>query len=158
MTIHQPARATAAAGALFTDDCGRILLVRPTYKDFWDIPGGYVEPGETPYEACTREVAEELGIRPPIGSLLVVDWAPAPNEGDKVLFVFDGGTLNNITQAAIQLQATELAEYRFITLTDAAALTVPRLVRRLTAALHSHREHRTVYLEHGTRVAARKGA
>ena len=26
------------------DESGRLLLVRPTYKDYWDIPGGYVEP------------------------------------------------------------------------------------------------------------------
>ena len=32
-----------AAGALFFDDRGRVLLVHPTYKDTWDIPGGYVE-------------------------------------------------------------------------------------------------------------------
>src|SRR4051794_6081139 len=43
---------------------------RPTYKAYWDIPGGYVEPGETPRDACVREVYEELGIRPPIGKLL----------------------------------------------------------------------------------------
>jgi 8-oxo-dGTP diphosphatase len=39
-----------ASGALFFDTQGRILLVKPTYKDGWEIPGGYVEPGETPVE------------------------------------------------------------------------------------------------------------
>jgi 8-oxo-dGTP pyrophosphatase MutT (NUDIX family) len=41
-----------AAGALFHDTAGRVPLLRPTYKDFWDLPGGYVEPGESPYAAC----------------------------------------------------------------------------------------------------------
>jgi 8-oxo-dGTP diphosphatase len=50
-----------AAGALFCDDAGRVLLVKPTYKEGWDLPGGYVEPGETPTEACVREIKEELG-------------------------------------------------------------------------------------------------
>jgi ADP-ribose pyrophosphatase YjhB (NUDIX family) len=71
------ARPRVASGALFFDAEGRLLLVKPTYKDGWDIPGGYVEPGETPREACEREVAEELGIRPRIGDLLVADWAPS---------------------------------------------------------------------------------
>jgi 8-oxo-dGTP diphosphatase len=56
-------RAHVAAGMLFFDDAGRILLVQPTYKDYWDIPSGYVETGETPAQAAAREVREELGSR-----------------------------------------------------------------------------------------------
>ena len=33
------ARALTAAGALFVDDQQRILPVKPTYKDHWEIPG-----------------------------------------------------------------------------------------------------------------------
>jgi ADP-ribose pyrophosphatase YjhB (NUDIX family) len=88
---HNPTRAAIASGALFVDDQDRIMLVKPTYKSFWDIPGGYVEPGESPAEGCAREVREELGIEPHIGKLLVTDWAPTSKDGDKVLFVFDGG-------------------------------------------------------------------
>ena len=51
-----------AAGALFSDESGRVLLVKPTYKKTWDIPGGYVEPGESPRAACIREIREELGL------------------------------------------------------------------------------------------------
>src|SRR2546427_4897446 len=51
-----------AAGVLFRDPDGRVLLVKPTYKAGWDIPGGYVEPGESPKQAALREVREELGI------------------------------------------------------------------------------------------------
>ena len=68
-----------AAGVLFTDDQDRILMVVPTYKDYYDIPGGYVEHGETPYEAAQREVFEELGIKPPIGRLLVAELPPSPS-------------------------------------------------------------------------------
>lgn len=40
-----------AAGVLIRDAAGRILLVKPTYKDGWEIPGGYVEPDESPAAA-----------------------------------------------------------------------------------------------------------
>jgi len=141
--------AKAAAGALFFDERGRVMLVRPTYKPFWDIPGGYVEPGETPQQACLREVEEELSLRVKLGRPLVVDWAPHPDEGDMVLFIFDGGRLTHDQHAAIHLQADELGEYRYVEPAEVAALTVPRLTRRVLAAVDAHRSDSTLYLEHG---------
>jgi 8-oxo-dGTP diphosphatase len=64
-----------AAGALFVDD-DRIMLVQKTYGNGWDIPGGYVETGESPARARQREVKEELGLQREAQRLLIVDWAP----------------------------------------------------------------------------------
>jgi 8-oxo-dGTP pyrophosphatase MutT (NUDIX family) len=52
------------AAAVFTDQIGRALLVRPTYRkdDRWLLPGGVVEPGEHPMGTCQREIVEELGL------------------------------------------------------------------------------------------------
>src|SRR5215218_906073 len=141
-----PARARLAAGALFFDDAGRVLLVKPTYKDGWDIPGGYVEPGESPRVACIREVAEELGIKPPIGDLLVTDWAPHPTDGDKILFVFDGGRLADTDLARVQLDADEISEYAFHAVDQLAAALIPRLARRVAAATEARNAGRPVYL------------
>src|SRR5438067_1501989 len=104
------ARPLVAAGALFTDAAGRILMVRPTYKDYWDIPGGYVEPGESPRAACIREVREELGLTVEVGSLLVVDWAPAEGEGDKILYVFHAGAMKAEQLATLVFSDGEIAE------------------------------------------------
>ena len=63
MTDWQPSdRVWAAAGMLLIHRDGRIFVVEPVYKDTWEIPGGVVEPGESPREACRREVGEELGL------------------------------------------------------------------------------------------------
>ncbi len=56
-------------GALLLRD-GRVLLgLRALHKRLapgrWDLPGGHVEPGETPEQALWRELAEETGIGPP---------------------------------------------------------------------------------------------
>ena len=125
------------------------MLVHPVYKDYWDIPGGYVETGETPHQACIREVKEELGIDVQLGYLLAVDWAPHPAEGDKLLFVFDGKTLTADQQAAIRLPPDELVEYAYRELADATTLLIPRLARRIAAAVQAHTTGRTRYLEHG---------
>lgn len=139
----------SAAGALFVDDHGKVLLVEPTYKEHWEIPGGYIEPGETPSQACARELVEELGMPLPIGRLLVVDWAPTELDSHKVLFIFDGGTLTPPTISAIRLNPTELASYEFVPPPDLPARLIPRLTRRLLAAIDAQRTGRTVYLEAG---------
>jgi len=56
------ARKRMAAGALFRDAQGRVLLVVPTYKSTMDLPGGAVEAEGSPHAACRREVAEEPGL------------------------------------------------------------------------------------------------
>jgi 8-oxo-dGTP pyrophosphatase MutT (NUDIX family) len=142
-------RPFTAAGVLFFDAAGRVMLVRPTYKSGWDIPGGYVERDESPQAACRREVREELGIAPTIGRLLVVDWAPHPDEGDKMLYIFDGGEVQPDHLAALRLDPDELAESAFHTIEEAAAVLVPRLARRVEAAVTARRESLTQYLEHG---------
>ncbi|MFD3512574.1 NUDIX domain-containing protein [Streptomyces sp. NPDC058657] len=144
-----------AAGALFFDAQDRVLLVEPTYKDYLDIPGGYVETGESPLQACVREVHEELGITPGIGSLLAVDWAPSPSEGDKVLYIFDGGTLTPEVEAQIRLPAEELRTYGYHPLADVGARTIPRLARRIQAAAAARRDGRVSYLEHGQEAVSR---
>jgi 8-oxo-dGTP pyrophosphatase MutT (NUDIX family) len=142
-------RPLVAAGVLFFDEAGRVLLVQPTYKDHWEIPGGYVETRETPVQAAAREVREELAIEATVGPLLVADWAPHPEEGDKLLFIFDGGTLSARQISAIRLQADELASYTFSDLSKAVTLLIPRLGRRVAAAVNAHHTRCTIYLESG---------
>lgn len=148
-TTPPMAHPRVAAGALFVDAQDRVLLVKPTYKEKWDIPGGYVEPGESPLQACVREVREELGIEPSIGRLLVVDWAPNEAEGDKLLFVFDGSELTQPQRDSITLPVTELAEYAYFGKDEFAAMFTDRLYRRITAAVDARREQHPRYLEHG---------
>ena len=55
-------RKRAIAQMLVRDDAGRVLLCRLTYKKDWDLPGGVVEVGESPREAVSREIEEELAL------------------------------------------------------------------------------------------------
>jgi 8-oxo-dGTP pyrophosphatase MutT (NUDIX family) len=143
------ARPRVAAGVLFFNSAGHILMVVPSYKDYLDIPGGYVEPGETPLEAARREVKEELGIEPPIGRLLVADWSPNSDEGDKLVFVFDGGELTPELLERIRVDGSEIIDHAIHTPETVHQVTIPRLARRIEQALNARNEHRFHYLESG---------
>jgi len=135
-----------AAGVLIEDGRGFVLLVKPTYKEDWDLPGGYVEEGESPREAARREVREELGLDIEPGALLVVDWAPHPDEGDKLLFIFDGdGQLVNTDALVLQVSEIEVTEF------TSPDLFPERLSGRLQLRVaEARRRLRDVYLEHGS--------
>ncbi|GIJ26491.1 hypothetical protein Vqi01_16530 [Micromonospora qiuiae] len=141
-----------AAGALFRNDEGHVLLVPLSYKNHWDIPGGYVEPGESPRAACLREIEEELGLTAPVGSMLLVDWAPAENEGDKLLFIFDGGTLDAEQERDIRFTDGEITEWRYVHGDDLEQHGPPRLARRIRAAIAAHSNGGSTYAEHGISI------
>ena len=136
-----------AAGALFVQ-AGEVLLVRKTYGYRWDIPGGYVDRSESPAAACERELREELGIERAPTRVLVHDWAPNDAEGDKLLYVFDCGSLGT-DQDKIVLQESELDRWEWAPIDRIDDYVVPRLARRLRHAYRAHEFGETVYLEHG---------
>ncbi|MEV0096095.1 (deoxy)nucleoside triphosphate pyrophosphohydrolase [Streptomyces sp. NPDC050738] len=67
-------------GALF--DRGRLLAARrsapPELAGRWELPGGKVEPGESPEEALVRELREELGVEAGILERIPGAWPLKP--------------------------------------------------------------------------------
>ena len=53
---------TLGAGAVIMDDAGRVLLQKRSDNRQWSLPGGGLEPLETPADAVVREVWEETGL------------------------------------------------------------------------------------------------
>lgn len=137
-----------AAAALFVRG-DTVLLVHKTYGNGWDVPGGYVDRGESPATAVEREIREELGLAKTASRLLVHDWAPTDAEGDKVLYVFDCGQISGGDEAAIRLQAEELDRAEWVRAAALGSYVIPRLEMRLTAAFDAYGSGQTLYLEHG---------
>lgn len=132
------ARKRVAADVVIRDDTGHVLLVNPSYKDCWDIPGGMVEANEAPRAAAERELREELGLSITAGRLLVVDWVPPRGPwDDQLLFVFDGGTLAADRVATIHTTDDELIGFAFFAVTGGAQLLRSDVAARLGRALHA---------------------
>ncbi len=140
-----------AAGALIFDSAGRLLILKPTYKTGWTIPGGVMEAdGETPWQACRREVCEECGIDVRAGRLACMDFRrPRPGRPGGIRFLFDCGRFDDEALAGIVLQPEEISHYRLAALPDALALLRGPIRRRVRAGT---RGRRLVYLEDGRAV------
>lgn len=144
------ARKRVAADVLFRDPEGRILLVDPTYKPDWDVPGGMAEANEPPLATARREIKEELDLDIEPGALLCVDWvAPHGPWDDTLVFVFDGGELTPAQQKSLRLADAELAAYRWCRPDEAAELLRPYVWHRVQAALTALQERAGRYLEDG---------
>ncbi|MFF0867573.1 NUDIX domain-containing protein [Nonomuraea sp. NPDC003560] len=142
-------RVVTGAAAYITDERGRALLVKPNYRDHWSFPGGIIDAGEHPAQACAREVAEELGLVLEVGRLLAVSWVDglAYVPYAMVNFMFDCGELPS--DALITLQAEELDDHGFHTHEEAARLLPAHGHRRLLAAARARASGGTAYLAPG---------
>ena len=144
-------RIPASSGALIFDGTGRLLIVNPTYKAHWTIPGGIMEAdGETPWEACRREVREEVGLDVIGGRLVVVDFLrPKPSKPGGMRFLFDCGVFADDALGRIELQEEELSDSLLAEPARALELLSGPLRRRVRAALGSDE---CLYLEDGRPV------
>lgn len=143
-------RIPASASGLIFDGSGRLLIVNPTYKEHWTIPGGIMEAdGETPWEGCRREVREEVGIDVATGHLVAVDFLrPRPKDAGGMRFLFDCGVVTDEALAAITLREEELSEHRLAEVPEALEILSGPLRRRVGEALQAG-PGECVYLEDG---------
>ena len=115
--------------ALVLDQAGRVLLVRHGYQPGWQLPGGGVDPGETPAFAIRRELEEEIGLE--CGAVVLVG-----HYARKVLWMGHMVVLYRIDGASIDFRRN--LEIREIVWADPAAPppdTTPATLRRLAELL-----------------------
>jgi 8-oxo-dGTP pyrophosphatase MutT (NUDIX family) len=103
------------------DEAGRVLLARHADDDRWALPGGSLDPDETPANAAVRELWEEAGLRTTPERIIGVYGGPDfmvtyPN-GDQIASVdtafachIDGGTLAADQEEIYELRYFSQAE------------------------------------------------
>ena len=146
-TYREQPKKPIGAGVVIVDEDLRLLLVEPTYKDAWEIPGGTVEFGESPREAARRECREELGFDIEIGRLLVVDWVNQGRAaGDGLRFMYATGPVDS---SQIILPSEELRSWQWCDHEAVLARVQDFKARRLFAALDALRNGTFLELENG---------
>lgn len=142
------ARKRVSTKVIIRDHGGRILLVNPTYKEYWDLPGGMAEANESPRVAAEREIAEELGIQAKIGRLLGIDWVgPHGPWDDQLIFMFDGGVLTDVAMGELKIVDSEICEFGFFPTSHASRLLRNDVAQRLVRAVESLETFRICYME-----------
>jgi RimJ/RimL family protein N-acetyltransferase/ADP-ribose pyrophosphatase YjhB (NUDIX family) len=141
-----PTKRVIAQG-LIHNGANEILLCELTYKQEWDLPGGVVDPHESPAQAVVREISEEMQIQVSPRSLRAVNWLP-PWRGwdDAMLFVFDLGAHDDVLGRA-RLEPREIRALHWCTPDRVERHAAPYLTRMLRFL--ARQKEGTAYLEDG---------
>jgi len=113
---------------IFNQDNGVLLCHRRDY-DLWNLPGGGVEKGESPWDAVAREVKEEINLDVEIKRLVGVYSKPEKNE---IVFSF----LCNIVGGKMAL-SDEVDRVKYFTIDDIPKNTSPKHIERIKDLVNS---------------------
>jgi ADP-ribose pyrophosphatase YjhB (NUDIX family) len=130
-----------SVACVIRDSEERILWVRHV-DGWWNLPGGFIEPGETPAQAARRETREEASVEIELLGVAGVFGGPQfygvyPN-GDQVAWVsivFDA----RVTRGTAKPGDDETAELRWASLEDGLALGLTDPWRHIVASIRDGR-------------------
>jgi ADP-ribose pyrophosphatase YjhB (NUDIX family) len=126
-------------GVVFRED--EILLVLESRDELWTLPGGWVDVGESPSEAVTREILEESGYRTRARKLLALydrdrqGHPPHPWHTWKAIFLCD---LLDESQAEL---GAETSAARFFPRHELPQLSLSRITPRYIERAYDHRDN-----------------
>lgn len=139
--LKNPLRRRIGAVVIVLDPDDRVLLVKPTYKEGWQLPGGGVHAGESVADAAARELKKETGLIRRITHFVGLDQVPAnpetgAAEGYNVVCFADTLSDNEARSVSVLAEtAHELSECRFVGADDLDDYAFPYQARRIREAL-----------------------
>ena len=119
-------RSLGAFGVIF-DAEDRVLLCHRRDFDAWNLPGGGVEDGESPWDAVVREVREEVCLEVRVTRLTGLYWKP---ETDDLVFNFECRIVSGAPGCSDEADAVS-----FYALAELPANIAPTHAERIADAL-----------------------
>lgn len=142
------------AHALVLDAAGRVLLCETSFKPDFELPGGIVEPNESPRTGLEREIVEELGAPLTVGRPLLVDWLrPYLGWEDALELVFAAEQVSDAEAAALVPDGQEIVALHWVAPDVVSGVMTPFGADRVLTALRALSEGTTLYSEGGQTLA-----
>lgn len=111
-SLQSPTRQVLVALAVIFNDRGEVLLTqrnapnRPAVHGYWEVPGGKVEPGESPARAAERELFEETGLEVVVDDTMCIVrdhiWHDHDNGVHTILVAYRGTVVGGAVRAGDQ--------------------------------------------------------
>jgi len=135
--IQTLAKRHTASGAFIFNDQNQLLILKPSYKDGWNLPGGVTDEFESPYQTVIRECKEEVNLDVQIKDLVLIDYSLKTIddfEHDYIEFYF---TVSVKNLSDIQIDNQEIIDYKFIDIKEAKNYLTQNYHTRLQAFLNA---------------------
>jgi ADP-ribose pyrophosphatase YjhB (NUDIX family) len=127
-------------------DDGRVLLVKPSYRTVWTLPGGVSERGESPIDCMRRELREETGLSCEVIGEPVVLLDPRRRMLD---FVYRARLAPGVDPDDASAKGFEIADVGWFEPEEIPAVT-GTFARKALSADHATDVGRVVIVEHET--------
>ncbi len=99
----------------------RVLLLK-NERDEWELPGGKLEPGETPRECLKREIQEETSLSVEVGELLDVHVYNILGRVDVLIVAYQCKCLDDLKNMQLSHEHKEIA---MIPLSELSQIKIP---------------------------------
>ena len=133
------AKRHTASGAFIFNDQNQLLILKPSYKDGWNLPGGVTDEFESPYQTVIRECKEETNLNIEIQDLVLVDYIQEIIKDKKYDYVEFYFTVIVENLSDLQIDNEEIIDYKFIDIKEAKDFLSPKYYQRLKAVIQAQR-------------------
>ena len=128
-----------------------ILIMKPSYREGWLLPGGPLNEFESPSHGCIRKTMEEAGLTIE-GPQLIGVFHSLRRSDDKrryesVHFIFYGGILDENARQEITIESKSFESYKFVTREDAVSMLSFPLNERVKQSLAAMDKGTIAYAE-----------